>query len=831
MRLSVVNIKTIHILLCSVYMSVGFSFYVTVDKRRQNGFPAFETSSPLWRSHQVLGLGDILRESTNQSHDVPDSSLFRYDCWVTDVKLMSIYYPNSHVWETSSQDWEIVPSDWWRTHYSSVSWLYIQDPVQDKTPQRRQFQGSFFPNPLPHITGQRRAEDLREIALNLDLAGVKGTLETVLAYERSVGFYYQAFPKIEPDDLASLMALNLSTRFIDVQDTRMHQVRWNELLNDLMHSPLADSPSDNDDVSELGASSSSLGDSLLHSTSTLSSVDLTSSEGSLESQPMPSTPRPKSSTHHPIEVNDTSPTGSVRTSPIRSLSASASSFFPTLSHAASIDHPFKFPLIPETSRRSSKLSSFAEFIFPSLNPPVSASSSASTVKLKKDRDGFFTEESPNTTPTALLPPFLQESSQRNSRMRKSRTREIVDRLRSESAPNEEGGNLHKGRHSISPKYASYSPSPQLLDDFAFSLIQPRRSVSEDGSGEQRQHRQTVSTTSFSASVSTSTSRLSTPEMEDGDDDGWIDIAHPTPSGSSPKSKRTRELFLALTRRRTDSISSEVLKETTTEALQGATAVTEEVTDMSISSAPSPSSTPPRTDIIRSVTTSPTVARTGANDGWIETPAIVHDNSPKTQQKEKIPKKETHYRKKSQNSNPGHGTPLWTRAPAFQPTPPPMPPHPPNHPLSSFLPSSTSTAFSHPAVLAPHVMPVSTTTGSAPMPYFFPSYPNIPISSRISPVSPINYPAAAYNVIHVPNAYPMPPPPPPIPMQSYVGPPPPFSNMALGGYPHASQSTPMPPAAKALGFATTHNTIGAPSLSVPVPVGAGYSGLNGSKNKW
>lgn len=778
---------------------------------------------------------------------------------------MSIY-PSSHGRETASQDWEIVPSDWWRTHYSSVSWVYSQDPSEDKKVQRRQYRGSFPGRLLVHVTGRGRAPLGRnhvrghgDTALNVELVGVKAALEAVVAYERSAGFYYQAFPKIEAEDFASLVALNLSARIVNVEDTRVHQVRWNELLNDLMHSPLPESPSDSDEASELGASSSSIGDSLLHSTSTLSSVDLTLSEGSLESQPMPLTPCAKVSSH-PIEVKDSSPTGSIRISPIRSLSASASSFFPTSSsHTSSNDYPIKSPLIPDASGRSSKLSSFSDFIFPSLNPPMSTSSSSASVKLKKDREGFFTEESSTTTPTPLLPPFLQESSQRNVRVRKSRTREIVDRLRSESVPNEEREcNLHNGRHNAS-KYASYSPSPQLLDDIALSLIKPRRSVSEDGSGEQRQHRQTVSTTSFSASASVSasasasTSRLSTPEMED--DDGWIDIAHPTPSSSSPKdkSKRTRELFLALTRRRTDSMSSEVLKETmnktTIQPSEGATAAAEDLTDMSISSAPSPPSTPLRTDIIQSVSPSPhvrqaptpapcePVTRIGtvtSNDGWIETRSPVHGNSQKVQQKEKTPKKETHYRKKSQNSNPGHSTPLWARASAFQPSSsiPPHPVLPPNLPLTSFSLPSTSTAFSHPPILGPHVMPASTSTAPGPgaIPYFFPSYPNLPMSVRLPPVSPLNYSTAAYNLMHVPNAYPMPPPPPPVPLQSFVTAPPPFSGMAPGGYVHAPS---LAIAAKTHGFATTHSNTAAAGTSMPlaVPIGAGYGGLNGNKGKW
>lgn len=695
---------------------------------------------------------------------------------------------------------------------------------------------------LVQVTGRRQPpSSMDEVgghgdtALNIELVGVKAALDAVVAYERSVGFYYQTFPKIEPEELESLIALSLSTKIVDVEDTLIHQVRWQELLVDLMHSPLPESSSDSEETSELAASSSSIGDSLLHSTSTLSSLDLTSSEGSLESQPMPSTPRAKSSLHHSIEVKDTSPTGSIRISPNRSLSALASSFIPTSSRSSSNDNP---PFLQEPSRTAPKHSSFADFVFPSLNPSMSASTSSTSARLKKDSEGFFSEESSNATPTSLLPSFLQESSQRSIRSRKSRTREIVDRLRSESVPNEERAcNLHKGRNAVSPKYASYSPSPQLLDDFALSLIKPRRSVSEDGSGEQRQHRQTVSMTSFSASASasTSTSRLSTPEMED--DDGWIDIGDPTTSRSSPddKSKRTRELFLALTRRRTDSVSSDVLKEmvnqSTTQACEGATAPAEEYTEMSILSRPSPS-TPPRTDIIRSMPVSPSIARTGtvtSNDGWIETSSIVHEKSPK---KEKTLKKETHYRKKSQNHNPGHNSfPLWARNSAFQSSMPPHPLHPPTLPLSPFPPSSVATAFSHPSALGPHLMPAPTATpapGPGAMPYFFPSYPNLPLSVRIPPVSSANYSTAAYNTMHIPNAYPMPPPPVPVPLQPFLAAPPPFSGP--GGYVHTS---PVSTAVKTSGFTTAHqNTINTTSMPVPpVPVGAGYIGLNGGKGKW
>ncbi len=740
---------------------------------------------------------------------------------------------STHEWE--EQDWVIVPTDWWRTPYNSVSWIHLHNPAGGK---RSQYRGSLFLRPLPLRTvtsaqkrpsySKERRRDDDDITLNIDLVGVKGALESVVKYERNVGFYVETSSGIQPHELEPFLALDLLSRVIEEEDTRIHKERWNELLEDLMHSPLQEI-NDSDESSELGASCSSVGD-LIQSTSTLSSLDFTSSECSVESQAMPSTPKAKSSLHHDVEIKDLSPTGSLSGgdhSFSRSLSASASSFIPSLSFQPYLnEESVQFPSLKDSLTVSANLSNFT---FPTLNVPVSSFISVPSVKLRKDSDGFFTEESPNTTPTSLLPPFLQESSHRSNRTRKSRTREIVDRLRSESVPNEEGGSPNQTLwNGISPKYASYSPSP-LLDDFALEKhTTPRRSVSEDGSSNHRhQHWPSLSTTSLSASgsastsVSVTTSRFSTPEAED--DDGWIDVTRPTHLASSPseKSKRTRELFLALTRRRTDSLSSEGVISPNL-AIEISDACREADIILSESSLPSPKTPCANKESTKTVPIPSHSAVSGAvASGWIERPSP-RDSFSKTQ-KEKTSKKEALHRRKSSahnhNFNSLGQSPSWGRGSTFQ--------HPPPHPLNqgqpqhhlqlTSFPPAPIPSHTHSQVLShPHPHPLSLPsnaagpTGATPMSYVFGPYPvAIPVTV---PMTSVPYPAA-YNVMHVPTPYAMPI------TQPYITPP----ATSYGQVHVNSISTMKRPA-------VNMNTTGIP---MPVPVGTGYGDTRGkiSSGSW
>lgn len=168
---------------------------------------------------------------------------------------------------------------------------------------------------------------------------------------------------------------------------------------------------------------------------------------------------------------------------------------------------------------SAEASSLSSFTFPTLNPPDNSTARLTTVKIRKDDQGFFTDVQVEDTPQPL-PSFLQEPSPRR-RTRTSKTREIVDRLRSSQADN-------------LAKCISHSPSPIFHD---LSFIQPRLSVSEDGGDRDRE------------------SSLSTPSLDE-EDDGWYDLGVGVEVPASTKAKRARDLFLALTRRRTNSTSSE-----------------------------------------------------------------------------------------------------------------------------------------------------------------------------------------------------------------------------------------------------------------------------------
>ncbi|KAJ3506340.1 hypothetical protein NLJ89_g6924 [Agrocybe chaxingu] len=432
------------------------------------------------------------------------------------------------------EDWEIVTADWWHTSYSAVPWSY--NVLQDPGHKKRTFRGSVFYGK----TGGGNADTV----LNPDLVGVKAAMEAVTVYESAVGFDYLAFPTIEADELDPSALGSLLSR---EEGSRVWKERWDEQLEDLMHGHLSGSMNDSDESlsSSLMDSRSSLED-FLRCPSTLSSIDFTSSEGSIDSIGMPSTPKAKSS-FNDIEIKDLS-------TQCQSLNASATSFVPNFCPQLN-EEPLNFASLRDVPPPPS----LSDFTFPTLNVP--------SVKIQRDDQGFFTEVQVEKTGN-LLPAFLQEPSQR-TRTRKSRTRQIVDRLRAEA--DEQDTKLYV--NGVSPKYASHSPSPMLED--APTML-PRRSVSEDG-GERP-------------------SGFSTPE----DDDGWIDIVNTT-SSPSQKAKRTRELFRALTRRRTDSLTDENLKE-----LMNAESNDGRRPSLTVSSSPSPSSrTPPPAPAVPA-------------DGWIET---------------------------------------------------------------------------------------------------------------------------------------------------------------------------------------------------------------------
>ena len=556
-------------------------------------------------------------------------------------------------------EWEIITADWWRTAFISVPWTYVPSDTAKGKPLRQLFHGSLFAGLSQCPRRNIYSDDVlfkssENDTLNPELVGVCGAMAAVTSYEKDVGFSYSTYPTIEPHELDLFTRVDLSID-IDENDLLTGRQRWKELVDDLMNGEIFENSNTDNDL-------------------TLSSVDFSSSDGSIDSFFMPSTPKAKH-VFTDVDVKLSSPNGSIDDInsefnssdflPGKSLNAAASSFVPTIcSHSSEADH---FPPLVDASKSSSPKLSFTTFTFPTLN------SSSQPVRLIKDEQGFFTEvqkepSNPRSEPAKLLPPFLQESSPHRNRHRKSRTREIVDRLRSTMSMDNSSTTTtaqfpFSNGIELSQKNSSHSYSSLPADR---SFMTPRLSVSEDGDRP---------------------SGLSTPS----EDDGWVSQPNILPPRHSKarRSRETRELFLALTRRRTDSLSSENLKTLLDSTYDFSNELPLPIT--STPPSPSPQTPPPLT----------------SNDGWIEGNILP---LPKSQKKSKSSSRESHRRKKSST---------YSSSSAF----------------SHFLPvSSSSACFSPPhhhrthMKQQPQAIPYFFSAVGTPVPYnAFTHFPSFPIS--------------------------------------------------------------------------------------------------------
>ena len=577
-------------------------------------------------------------------------------------------------------EWEIITADWWRTAFISVSWTYVPSDVTKGKSLPQQFCGSLFGGLSQYPTRDIDSDDVlskfsENDSLNPELVGVCSAMAAVNSYEDDVGFSYSTCPTIEPHELYLFTRVDLSID-IDENELLTGRQRWKELVHDLMNGEIFENTNADNDL-------------------TLSSMDLSSSDGSIDSFIMPSTPKAKHM-FTDIEVKVSSPNGSIDDSgfdnpdflpPGKSLNAAASSFVPTF--CSQSNDAVNFPPLFDTSKSSSPTLSFATFTFPTLN---TSSQPQPKIRLKKDEQGFFTEvqkepSDPVGETTKLLPPFLQESTPHRNRPRKSRTREIVDRLRSTTSLDGSTTTtqfpLSSGTE-LSQKYASHS-TRQLPGDGNF-MMPPRLSVSEDGDRR---------------------SGLSTPS----EDDGWVS----QPNSLSPRhskvarSRETRELFLALTRRRTDSLSSENLRALLDSTYDSSNELP--LPNTSTPPSPSPPTPPPLT----------------FNDGWIETNNLTLRKSQK-KSKSSSSSRESHRRKKSSThkssssssraslsvpSNASHIPPVNSTSACF--SPPLSPPH--HRPI-----------ISPRMVQQPQAIPYFFSGVGTPIPYAaFMHFPAFPIS--------------------------------------------------------------------------------------------------------
>jgi len=559
--------------------------------------------------------------------------------------------------------WQIVTrkADWWRTPFASVSWSYFTAPKL-RYAKHRLYSGSLFlrftPSDASSSSGRDQLGSRTDVTLNPDLCGVRGATEAVCVYEANVGFHYSSFP----DFNLGRSSPDISVQ-VDERDVVRGKEQWGGLVESLGGLTLDEGPYDEfEGGNESGESSPS--SSLHRSTSTLSSID---SDLSADSVSFPSTPKAKDF-ETIVHIKDDSPsrgTYSECSSPARPLNASASSFVPSFIKPKI--EPISFPPFPPyLSPPSSPPSSpsppptFVKFTFPTLDvPPLPP------VKIKKDEQGFYSEvKSPSLAPQShnpsidLLPPFLQERRKAPA----SKTRAMVERLRS-SHQSEDSVETARAE-SISAGHCP-SPSPSFYD---LTFPQEQSAVPDDGQDRGVE--------------------LSGPLLGE-DDDGWIDIAGTMPASLEAKARRTKDLFLALTRRRSDSLPA--IK------ISGSEEVRE-----------------PEKEIISTTVSSPSFSPTiSLNDGWLEGPIAprqtqvspdVKPNQPRARTDSR-PRSRTGRKRRSSNHN------------ALVPPPPPIPPHfmPPANPTA--LPPVGAGMFHPTASISFPVQP-------PPAPFFQPPYPQM-----------------------------------------------------------------------------------------------------------
>ena len=338
-------------------------------------------------------------------------------------------------------DWEIFQDDWWKTSFRAISWAYKTKPDHPRPPH--------YHDLLARGRRRRIAGDARraaggssgDVSLNSALCGVRAAEEALKRYELEVAI-------LSPDDLPSPKhERSPCPKSCYSEETWEEKVRG--LLGGILEQgslPEVESLAQDVplwDLNNLDSPPSSPG-----------TADLTDSEASGDSDPPPCTPKPARASYARIVSSDTTTSPTVLSPlPSKILSAAALTFIPSTPNRASSREPTTPPLTSSSNSSDSPFSSPTyNFHFPSLNsssPADRRESRSLPPSLQKDEAGFYIEvaddsdDAPgatqslgntrSTTPrrpsAAFLPAFLTDGSP-TSRSRNSKTREIVDRLRS-----------------------------------------------------------------------------------------------------------------------------------------------------------------------------------------------------------------------------------------------------------------------------------------------------------------------------------------------------------------------------------------------------------------
>lgn len=270
-------------------------------------------------------------------------------------------------------------------------------------------------------------EDEDALELNVDLlVGAKSAEDTLKLYEINAGFYYAEPDSHHPEDRDLC-------RVITDDEIAAGKDRWAHLVQNLTGMYISPRSRSRQDIKIRYLASPT-------SSEFFDLTDSEHSEHSVDSDPVPSTPKP--GPYMNVTVKQPSPSHPDFSPPGGSLNASASSFIPTSTSPVKVSNTYcptsRFSrIIPSPSPSPTQ----SNFTFPSLNSSIQSLTSL-PANLKKDDQGFYTEvprspmdsrSSSNRTlrsSTTLLPSFLVDPSLRARRM--SKTRKIVDQLRSTS---------------------------------------------------------------------------------------------------------------------------------------------------------------------------------------------------------------------------------------------------------------------------------------------------------------------------------------------------------------------------------------------------------------
>lgn len=227
-------------------------------------------------------------------------------------------------------EWEIVPEDWWKTSFRAISWSFKTKPGYPRPPH--------YHNLLARGRRRRITVDTHppeeDVDLNDGLSGVRAAQEALERYEVEVSI-------LSPDDLEGhdLPAHRCLTA--------LGKENWDEKVRELLGGilqpgslPEVEAPSPDDPLWDLNRL-----DTLSPPPGTPSTAAFTDSDNSVDSEPLPSTPKPNKASYARVVSSET-PTSPTVLSPLPSklLSAAALTFIPSTPNGPSIREAVTPPL-------------------------------------------------------------------------------------------------------------------------------------------------------------------------------------------------------------------------------------------------------------------------------------------------------------------------------------------------------------------------------------------------------------------------------------------------------------------------------------------------------